>query len=331
MFDRAGSERESQMRRLSYQELWEREDAPEGSSWGLFGDNGTIARIGRENVKAGKECIRTGEALNLDYPLNAFQPPFLPARSGLRHEFFSKHIDARDDIVNGFNTQSSSQIDGLRHRRDHDHGFYNGTLDSEVTERGGRLGIGNWAKNGIVSRGVLIDIARARAESGSPIDHYHGEHLGKDDIQDALARQMQEISRGDIVLLHTGWANWYLNEIGDTDRKQIRSSATFSGLDQSHEVTAWLWDSGAALIASDTYAVEALPASKTSPFQSVTDGGMMHQYLLARLGLPLGELWKLDELSARCAEDGNYDFLLTISPLYLAQAVASPANALAIR
>ena len=319
------------MRSLSYQDLWSRQDAPKGSSWGLYSDRGTVDRIGRNNVMAGKECVRTGEVLNLDYPLGAFQPPFLPARSGLKHVFFSKHDDARDDIVNSFNTQSSSQIDGLRHRRHHELGFYNGTPDSEVTEAGGRLGIGNWAKDGIVSRGVLIDVSLAREQAGRPIDHYNGEHLQVADIEEAVSRQGQSLHPGDIVLLHTGWADWYLHEISDADRARIRSSTTFTGLDQSHDVAAWLWDCGTALVASDTYAVEALPPAATSPFQSSTDGGMMHQYLLALLGLPLGELWKLDELSARCAEDGYYDFLLTISPLYIAQAVASPANALALR
>jgi hypothetical protein len=49
------------------------------------------------------------------------------------------------------------------------------------------------------------------------------------------------------------------------------------------------------------------------------------------LGLPLGELFFLDDLAADCAADGSYEFLLTSAPLNLPHGVASPPNALAIK
>jgi hypothetical protein len=57
----------------------------------------------------------------------------------------------------------------------------------------------------------------------------------------------------------------------------------------------------------------------------------VHFSLLALLGLPIGELWDLDGLAAACAADGRYECLITSAPLNLAEGVASPPNALALR
>ena len=48
------------------------------------------------------------------------------------------------------------------------------------------------------------------------------------------------------------------------------------------------------------------------------------------LGLPLGEMFFLDELADDCAADGTYEFMFTSAPLNLPHGVASPP-ALAIK
>jgi hypothetical protein len=57
----------------------------------------------------------------------------------------------------------------------------------------------------------------------------------------------------------------------------------------------------------------------------------MHPDLIALMGMCLGEMWKLDELAADCAEDRSYEFFLTAKPLNLVGGVGSPPNALAIK
>jgi hypothetical protein len=58
---------------------------------------------------------------------------------------------------------------------------------------------------------------------------------------------------------------------------------------------------------------------------------MMHQQLIALLGMAIGELWRLDELAEDCARDGIYEFLVVSKPLNLVGGVGSPANAVAIK
>ncbi|MFC9500730.1 hypothetical protein [Streptomyces sp. NPDC056982] len=86
-------------------------------------------------------------------------------------------------------------------------------------------------------------------------------------------------------------------------------------------------------MATDTFAVEVLPALPASDFlvSAPEDDGMMHQELIAKLGLPLGELWDLTALTADCRATGRWDSLVTVKPLHLTGGVGSPANATALR
>lgn len=56
----------------------------------------------------------------------------------------------------------------------------------------------------------------------------------------------------------------------------------------------------------------------------------LHEYLLALWGCPLGELWDLEELAAKCRKSGKWTFLLTSSPTNVNGGVGSHANAIAI-
>ena len=120
----------------SFADLLEREGALAGTSWGLFPDptRGTPSFITPQAVLAARTCIRTGMALGLDYPADAFDPGMSLKRGAPRHTIYSSHPAHRDDFLDGYYLQGSSQIDGLRHRRADDAGFYNGTPDDRITE-----------------------------------------------------------------------------------------------------------------------------------------------------------------------------------------------------
>jgi len=90
------------------------------------------------------------------------------------------------------------------------------------------------------------------------------------------------------------------------------------------DIPAFLWDNRIAAIAADNPALEATRPGDTSPLS-------LHVALIARLGMPLGELWRLDELADDCAADGVYETLLVSEPLNLRGGAGSPANALALK
>ena len=314
----------------TYAELLVRDDAPAGSSWALeqLGDLGTAGLLTPDRAVAGAAAVRTGQSFALNYPVDAFDPPLLPTRPAPRLHLSSRHPDHLDDHLDGFNPQSSSQIDGLRHRRHERWGFYNGYGSEEVNHSTATLGVQAWADRGLVGRAVLLDLQAGCADPSQW--HRDGAVLRAGDLDEACRRQDVELERGDVLLLHTGWAAWYLSQ-DESDRSATRQRGQYTGVEQSREVLAWLWDHGVALAGSDTYAFERLPPVPSSPFSSRHDGAMMHQEMLALLGLAIGELWRLEHLAATCAEDSRWTCLLTAAPLNVVGGVSTPANALAIR
>lgn len=322
-----------------YRELLARVDAPSGSSWGLFAnpDLGTLSFLTDDHVRSAAALVRNGLRYNLDLPVGALSVPVVHHRKTPEHLIYSTGVDQRDDYFQDFYMQSSTHLDGLRHVRDHEYGNYGGVSDEQIRSTSA-LGIGAWADAGIVGRGVLIDIPRHLSRvSRDPLDHDAGEPIPVQLILETLETQLTQRRDGDIVLVRTGWLGRYFEVLSEADRLAVPDKLACAGLEQSHDILEWLWDSRVALLASDNPAVECYPPSSTSPFNpgelanTGVKRGMMHPRLIARLGLALGELWWLDDLAAACANSEVYDFMLVSHPLNTPGGVGSPANAIAIR
>ena len=101
------------------------------------------------------------------------------------------------------------------------------------------------------------------------------------------------------------------------------------GVEHSEAVCEYLWNSHAAAIASDTFAVESFPADMSAeahPF------GFLHNVLIGQFGMALGELWWLSStVVAICAADDVYEMFLVSTPMNAPGGIGSPANAVAIK
>lgn len=326
----------------TYQELRERDDGPRGSSWGVFGPEdqlGTLNFIGAEQSAAATALVRDGAVFGLDYPINTFVPSIAGTRPATEHHVFSNNPNHRDDWLDRFYLQSTSQIDGLRHMRHPAHGFYNGVADDLIVANGPDLGIQLLARHGIVTRGVLLDLPRYYESIDRPFDMTTNHAVTAADLQGAADLHGVSLRRGDVLLMRTGWAGHYLALSAD-EQAYLRSHWGSPGIEQSHEMLGFLWDTGVALLASDNAGVEAFPVDPHSEFvnpdepmpeRGPSHNGMLHRELIALLGLFLGELWRLDELAEACAADGRYEFLLTSKPLAVTGGVGSPPNAMAVK
>ncbi|WP_213450553.1 cyclase family protein [Rhizomonospora bruguierae] len=323
----------------TYDELASAE--PPRSSWAVFGRDdelGTVNLLTPSRVAAAASLIQTGQRFNLDYPLNAFEPYPTGTRPATRHHVFANNEFHRDDWLDSFYLQSTSQLDSLRHIGHPRYGFYNGLPAADNTAESTRLGIHNYAQAGIAGRGVLLDVERFFVAEGREYDRETTVGLDAATLDAIAAAQGVRWHGGDILLLRTGWAENYVAKTRE-QRIEFNTRNASPGLAQREEILRWLWDHEIAVVASDTPAVEADPVLESDfrgsddrpPERGVNHSGMLHRPLIALLGMAMGELWKLDELAADCARDGRYDFFLTCKPLNIVGGVGSPPNALAIK
>jgi kynurenine formamidase len=314
-----------------YEELPAFEKTGERYAWGAFGDGdqlGTINLLTPERVLAASRLVRHGRVINLSLTLDT--PTTLyhgETRSGYRHNM-TVNRGGRDDTLDNFAMQGSSQWDGLRHVRYREFGYWGGLQDEDVDGEG-RLGMEHWAQHGIIGRGVLIDAARYHEQNGSPLDATRKAPIDGPQIEAIATKQGVDLQQGDILLLRTGWLRWFM-ALSDEEKEALRGRLNpgeegldMPGLDPSAPTAAWLWDQRIAAIAADNPALEALRVDAEVGFQ--------HRRLIALQGMALGELWDLEALSGDCAADGVYKFMLVSAPLNVPGAVGSPANAFAIK
>jgi len=305
----------------TYDELLARTDAPAGSTWGLWPGQevlGCLNRITPDRRLRAAGLVQTGEVYALDLDPEVPDPPLFN-RARLQRDVTWLGNVGHDEILHNYNTQASSQWDGFRHISTRAQEFYSGVADEDH-------GVHHWAEHGVVTRGVLADVARFR-----DIDPSISDPIDATDVTACLAAQGVTVERGDILLIRMGWTTWY-RSLTDEGRAAlaVAEPMTTCGLRAGVSMVRMLWDLGIAAVAADNPALECWP-----PGSHAEPGGpedtFMHFQLLPRLGLPIGELWDLDPLADACAADGRYDFMLTSAPLRLRNGVASPPNALAIR
>lgn len=294
----------------------------EPNNWGRWGaddQRGTTNLLTPERVAAAAQLVRTGKRFSLGLPVGG--PPTPGFRPAVEHLFtattgdkvLGEFIQYSDDWL-VMNTQATTQLDGLAHFGAKDL-LYNGYWAGLVTATSGarRLGMHHQA-NGVVGRGVLLDVARQlsleRLEPGFAIDG---------DLLAATAEQQGvEVRAGDILLVRTGHLGWWF-------ALEDRSSFVGSDPGLSPRAIPWLAERDVALVATDTLAVEVLPPEEGLPPLA------LHVGALRDLGLLLGELFDLDELAADCAEDRVYEFFFVAAPLPIVNGVASPLNPIAIK
>jgi len=300
-------------------------------AWGLWGDDddlGLMNLLTPEKAIEGARAVRTGRVFPFDIPLGTIDPPFFGR--GRTEHVTEGHLGATeeepslglDDKLDNYYLQSASQWDSLGHVGVAFDRYWNDRSTREV--RDGRNTIDHVAARGIATRGVLLDLAAVVAERGGP-----GESVAitADDLEAARAVAGVEIRPGDILVLHTGYLEWYERQPRALREQQADGERiTTAGLAHDEAVAEYLWDLHIAAVASDGVAAEVWPIEpETSPF------GFMHQVLIGGLGMMLGELWRTGPLARDCAADGVHEFLLTAAPLPVIRGIGSPANAIAVR
>ncbi len=282
-------------------------------SWGLLPeDRGTLAFIRDLDIALAAGAVKEGRVVSLGLALNVFRPPLF-RRAELQHQVVEVTRNEAEDVINDFNPQASSQLDGLAHVRAREFGYYGGHRTLESAREA--LGMHHWAATGIASRGILVDSVRHLEAEGRSVDPFAGVGLTATDLSTALERQGTELRPGDALIIRTGWCEAFLAADGSEPK-------AWNGLAAGSDVAEFLWNHRVALVGCDNPAVENAPGDPSL--------GSLHRRLLPGLGMPLMELLALEDLATACAARDRWDFLFVAAPMNVPGAVSSPANAVAL-
>jgi kynurenine formamidase len=301
------------------------------SNWGRWGQGdqrGALNFITPGRVLAACSLPRTGEVISCALPFDQRGPQ---TGGGPRHNPIHFMLadggdalsGAQDRIPGGFRyaddavtmpLQCGTQWDALSHV------FYDGLMYNDrdirlVTSRGASANGIEQVADGVVGRGVLLDLPRHRGldwlADGTPIL--------PEELDACAEAHGVAVESGDIVLVRTGMMTRCLAQ----ESWEGYCGGPAPGL--SVHCAHWLYEREIAAVATDTWGVEVLPNETPDCFQP------LHMISLRNTGVTFGEIFHLDRLAEACVRDGQYAFLFTAPPLPITGAVGSPINPLAIK
>lgn len=295
--------------------------------WGADDEKGTLNFITPSALKHAATLVRSGTVVSCALPFNSDGPQAggFGGRTNPVHSMLQDggdialgaqdHLDILrycDDAVS-MPLQCGTQWDALAHIFYRGQ-MYNGHGLEKVTSTGATVNSIDKVADGIVGRGVLLDMARHHGAAWLEPGHA----ITSADLTACATRQGVDIRSGDIVLIRTG------------QMAQVRAESSWGqydsgpapglGVDSAH----WFIEHEIAALATDTWGAEVQPNDTPGVFQP------LHLILLVNAGMTIGEIFDLEQLGLVCEQDGRYEFLFTAPPLPITGAVGSPVNPLAI-
>ena len=281
------------------------------SNWGRWGENDEMGAANLMTPAKRKEAaalVRSGTTVSLAHdfltePAEDVREPYQ-----LQMQINDEGQNSGDRIEVYFHGISYSHLDGLCHV------FYQDTLYNGhdyrdvVTDDGCSLMDTTQMKNGLVTKGVLVDMARLK---GVPYLE-PGTKLYVEDIEAWEEQAGVRIGSGDALLLRTGrWAR----------REAMGAGGAMSGWDAS--VMPWMAERDIALLGADSVheAPDTVPGLGFNP---------IHRFAIVSRGMNLLDNLDLEAAAETAAQLNQWDFMLVIAPLRVPGGTGSPVNPLAI-
>jgi kynurenine formamidase len=293
----------------------------ERRNWGRWGDEdqlGALNLITPEKKQSAAKLVTSGESVSLSRPV-----PLVPALDNPKPaQKYSYWIDipfgedvlepggaALDYLGVDYHGYSTTHLDALGHNWDAA-GMWNGRdPKAEVTPLGLTWGDVDQMRDGIVTRGVLLDVPRARGtDYVTPQEPVHGSELAR-----IAAEQGAELTPGDALVVYMGHERW----VADHPEWSVFRDGS-PGLHAS--CLPFLRDNDVAVLAWDF--ADATPTGYDVPW---TVHGALFAY-----GVVLVDNCDLSRLAAACARLRRVDFLFTVAPLRVPGASGSPVNPIAV-
>ena len=295
-------------------------------NWGRWGPDdqlGTLNYITPEMVRAAAGLVRSGRHVTMSIPINKVAGPDNPSQA--IHFITQGHdIDigshglrfGLDFLGMAFHGDCHTHIDALNHIS-YKGLTYNGLPAQEVlTSKGGTtLDIAN-LHDGLVGRGVLLDLPRFRGVKWLE----PGEAVTRAELQACERAQGVELGEGDIFVYRTGHHARRL-ALGAWDNGYPPTGEGKAGLHV--DTVPWMHERRIAAFLPDGDG-EAVPS---------TVPGMLyplHPLQIAAMGMCTADSLQLEDLAAACEAEDRFEFMVVGLPLRLPGGTGSPWNPIAI-
>lgn len=278
--------------------------------WGASDELGTLNYITPAKRVASAALVTTGEVVSVGRDLSTKQTKSNSQPVSHIMAFTDKNSPSATDYFSIFpHGMVVTHMDALCHFSWNDQ-FYNGRKRSEsLSPSGAKWGSIYAQRQGIFTRGVLLDVAAARGVSWYQPDEY----VTVADFEAAEKRQHLRVGSGDAIFVRTGMERMEA-EMGEQD--------TYPRAGLHPECVEWMHTRQVSVYGGDC--IEKLPF----PSESFTSA--VHMIVLASMGLPILDWPALTELARTCERLNRWDYLLTSAPLRLPGGTASPINPLCI-
>lgn len=319
--------------------------AAEVSNWGRWGDEDELgcgnllddgaARRGAASILSGHRIKLAvdlrADGIQVGQPARRYNPILTHTSINERDPFAPGIWEGTDDLVT-MSTCAGTHLDALCHIS-YEGSLYNGFPSDSITPLAGASKLGAEKLPAIATRGVLLDVARAKGVDGlDQIDQ--GYAITGDDLAEAAEFAGVEVQPGDVVCVRTGEMRHYLADprepfvpVQDTLRWRYAVGTGESKLPglSVHSIR-WLRQHDVAGAVNDSYAYEVFPPS----MEDWSDCLAVHMIQVRDMGLIQGQNWNLEELSVACAERGNGAFLLSAVPEPFTGAASTPVAPVAV-
>jgi kynurenine formamidase len=287
------------------------------ADWGAADRRGALNHITEALVIAAAMEVRLGRNVSLARPIET--EPAADNPEPARHEMtgaLGDHHRARgldfamDRFAMNVHGNATSHIDALCHVI-FDSTLYNDVPVDVVTPTGATSLSIDVIENGIVGRGVLLDIPRLRGEPW--LDP--GDSVTTGDLHAAEDAQNLHVGQGDLLFVRVGHS-LRRTELGAWDVAHARAGLHPTALD-------FVAERGIAALGGDGN-------NDTAP--STVEGVDFPVHVLAMnaLGIHLLDYLQFEDLAEVCEQQDRWTFLGVIAPLRLPDATGSPINPIAV-
>lgn len=277
--------------------------------WGPDDELGTLNYITPGKRLAAARLVRTGEVVSAARDLSTTQSKVDPRPAQLTIMYNGNGPAISDMVTIAPHGLVVTHLDALCHFSVDDK-LYNGRLRSQtVTADGASWGSIYAMRQGIFTRGVLLDVAAARDVPWYKSDEY----VTAADFEAAERRQKVRVESGDLVFVRTGMERME-QELGMQD--------VYPRAGMHAECAEWMHKREVSVYGGDC--IEKLPY----PSERFTSA--FHMIVLVSMGLPILDWPGLVELAKTCNRLQRWEFLLTTAPWRLPGGTSSPLNPLCI-